>query len=126
MKVPFIFLLSCLFFSQPGIAQNQLPDLGAFSTEDFNMKECSFDKTADAVRIFDRATSNYNDEYNLITDRRIRLKILKESGIDRGNIHILFYSKDKVEYITKINAVIATPDKVKGYVWNKLDQKTVT
>lgn len=89
------------------------------------MKECSFDKTADAVRIFDRATSNYNDEYNLITDRSIRFKILKESGIERGNIHILFYSKDKIEFIARVNAVIATPDKDKGYAWTNLDQKTV-
>ena len=101
-----------LLFSSAAFSQTPISDFGQFSGSEFDMKECSFDKTADAVVLFDQASSNYNDEWNLITDRRIRFKILKEKGIERGDIHISFYSKDKFEFISHIDATIATPPRM--------------
>jgi hypothetical protein len=120
-------LLAFFLATVPGgaCAQTTVTEFGEFTADELAMKECSFDKTADAVIIFDKATSNYNDEYNLVTDRRIRFKILKEKGIERGNIHISFYSKDKFEFIRRVNAVIATPDPNGKLIWNKLEQKSV-
>ena len=106
-------------------AQTTVSDFGQFTPAEFAIKECSFDKTADAVILLDKAIANYNDDYNLITDRRIRLKILKEKGIEQGNIHIGFYSGDKLEFIRRVNAVIATPDANGNVTWNKLEQKSV-
>jgi hypothetical protein len=116
-----VFLSSQLLSS----AQTKISEFGIFSQDEFNLKECPFDKTADALLLFDQALSNYNDQYNLVTDRRIRLKILKESGIERGNIHIRFYNRDKFEFIGRINAVIATPGANKEITWGKLEQKSV-
>ncbi|MGZ3852437.1 MAG: DUF3857 domain-containing protein [Flavisolibacter sp.] len=121
-----LFLLAFqLIVSSPASAQTSVSDFGQFSGAEFDMKECSFDKTADAVVLFDQATSNYNDEYNLITDRRIRFKILKEKGIERGDIHIHFYSKDKFEFLSHLEATIATPDASGKITWNNLEQKSV-
>jgi hypothetical protein len=106
-------------------SQTAVPEFGDFTASELAMKECSFDKTADAVIIFDKATSNYNDEYNLVTDRRIRFKIIKEKGIERGNIHISFYNKDKFEFIRRIDAVIATPEANGNVTFKKLEQKSV-
>lgn len=106
-------------------AQTTVSEFGEFTPEEIAMKECSFDKTADAVVLFDKAVSNYNDEYNLITDRRIRFKILKEKGIERGNIHISFYNKDKFEFIRSIKATIITPDASGQFVLNDLEQKFI-
>lgn len=114
-----------LVFTLSGTAQTAVPDFGNFTLEEFNLKECSFDKNADAVVIFDKALSNYDDQYSLITERRIRIKILKEKGIENGNIRIRFYSKDKFEFIRKISGITATPDEAKGTVLTKLDQKTI-
>jgi hypothetical protein len=105
-------------------AQTELPGFGGFTDEEFKLKECPFDKTADAVVIFDQATSNYNDEYNLVTDRRIRFKILKEKGIERGNIHIRFYSKDRFEYIRAVHGITAFKDQDR-IITSQLDPKTI-
>lgn len=107
------------------IAQTKISAFGEFTPDDFSMKECSFDKTADAVILFDQATSNYNDEYNLVTERRIRFKVLKEKGIERGNIHIRFYNKNKFEFLRRVNAIVATPDENGKIAWSQLDQKSV-
>jgi len=116
-----VYYLCC-----PGLsAQTKVPDFGQFLAEDFTLKECSFDKTADAVVIFDQATANYNDQYNLVTERRIRFKILKEKGIERGNIRITYYSKDKFETIANLEAVIATPDESGKLMWNNLERKSI-
>jgi Domain of Unknown Function with PDB structure (DUF3857) len=117
----FIFLVSAFNC----IAQTNVSDFSVFTPEEIALKECSFDKTADAMILFDQATSNYNDEYNLVTERRIRFKVLKEKGIDRGNIHIRFYSKDKFEFIHNVKAIIATPDQNGNMVWSNLEQKSV-
>ena len=115
--------LLIIFFASVtnAFAQTNVSDFGQFTPAEFEIKECSFDKTADAVILLDKAIANYNDDYNLVTDTRIRLKILKEKGIERGDIHIGFYSGDKLEFIRRVNAVIATPDANGNVTWNKLE-----
>jgi hypothetical protein len=121
----FLFLFAFAFSFKYSPAQLELPPLGTVNLSEFDIKECSFDKTADAVIIYDKALSHYNDDYNLVTQHRIRLKILKESGIERGNIHIRFYSKDKFEFIAGINAVVITPGENKNVTTTTLDRKTI-
>ena len=82
--------------------QSQLPGFGEYNQEEINLKECSFEKNAGAVILLDEAVSDHDDEYRLITHHRIRIKILDKREIERGNIRIRFYSKDKFEYIDKI------------------------
>jgi transglutaminase-like putative cysteine protease len=121
-----LWLLAVLSTIGPrSFGQTEISDFGQFTANEFQIKECSFDPTADAVILFDKATSNYNDQYNLITDRRIRFKVLKEKGIDRGNIHISFYNKDKFEFVGRIEAIIATPEADGKITWNRLEQKSV-
>ncbi len=105
-------------------AQTNVPQFGDFTREDLALKECSFDKNADAVIIFETGLSNYNDEYNLVTEKRVRMKILKEKGIDRANIRIRFYSKDKFESIIRIEGVTGTLGD-NGILLTQLDPKTV-
>ena len=86
------------------VAQTTLPEFGDITEADKKLTECPFDKEADAVVIFDEASADHNDQYNLITTRRIRLKILRQKGIRHGDIEIRYYSKDDAEYITDIEA----------------------
>lgn len=99
--------------------------IGDFSNEEINLKECAFDKEADAVVIHHAAISNYNDEYNLITRHRIKFKILKERGIERGNIKIRFYSEDNFESISDIQAVILTYNDTKDLIKMNLNSRNV-
>ena len=121
---------ACIFLGIIGFsfiqvkAQSETP-LGNFSTEEINLKECAFDKEADAVVISHDATSNYDDEHKLITGHRIKFKILKEAGIEKGNIKIPFYSEDDFERISNIKAVILTYNDAKDIVKLNLDAKNI-
>ncbi len=108
----------------PGYSQTPVPDFGIITQEQVDVKECAFDKSADAVIFFDKAVTNYDDDYYLLTDRRIRFKILKESGISRANIVIPFYSGEKFEFIRGIEAVVLTPDG-DGFKESRLDKKSI-
>jgi hypothetical protein len=121
----FLFLFVFAFSFMYSLGQLELPPLGTVNLSEFDIKECSFDKTADAIVIYDQAVSNHNEEYNLVTQRRIRFKILKESGIERGNIRIRFYSKDNFEFLTGINAVVTTPGENKKFTTTALDRKSI-
>jgi len=97
----FSFLVSLVAYSQM-----DFPAFGSFSDEEKKLKQCSFDPEAEAIFLLDKAVVTYDDEYHMITDRRIRIKILNGKGIDRANIAIPFYSKNDFEYINKIEAHI--------------------
>ncbi|HET6768842.1 MAG TPA: DUF3857 and transglutaminase domain-containing protein [Chitinophagaceae bacterium] len=96
--------ISTFFVSVVSYSQMEFPAFGIFSNEEINIKQCSFDPEAEAIILLDKAVANYDDDYHLITDRRIRIKILSEKGIDRANIAIPFYSRDDFEYISGIEA----------------------
>jgi transglutaminase-like putative cysteine protease len=68
------------------------------------MKKCSFDPEADAIILLDKAVVYHDEDYQMITERRIRIKILNEKGIDRADIVIPYRSKDAFENISKIEA----------------------
>ena len=85
-------------------AAQTLPEFGEITADEQALTECSFDKEADAVIIFDEASADHNDQYNLIVNRRIRLKILKPKGNRHGDIAIRYIHKDDIEYINNIEA----------------------
>lgn len=121
-----MIVLSCISLSSfTGWSQDQEIPLGSVSNEEVQLKECAFDKSADAVILLDNAVSSYNDDYNLITDRRIRLKILKEKGVERGNIRIIFYSADNYETIQNIEAVVVTPEENSNLLTKQLEKKNI-
>lgn len=95
----FSFLVSLVSYSQM-----DFPAFGAFSNDEISIKQCSFDPESEAIILLDKSVANYDDNYRLITDRRIRIKILSEKGIDRANIAIPFYTKNDFEFISKIEA----------------------
>ena len=85
-------------------SQSEFPAFGSFSAEEINLKQCSFDPEADAIILLDKAVVTHDDDYHLVTERRIRIKILNETALDRANIIIPFYNKDDIEYLSKIEA----------------------
>ena len=102
----FVPVLLLLAFFQNAYAQTKVPGFGEFNKAEKEMTVCAFDPEAEAVIIFDKAEANHNDGYNLITKRRIRMKILKEKGLRFGNVNLYFYSKDDFESLYDIHAVV--------------------
>lgn len=118
-----LFLLFILLVNHRSQAQSTLPEFGSYTSEDFDMKECVFEKDADAVILLDEAFSDYDDDWSLITKRRVRIKILNEKGIEQGNIIIPFYSKDRFEDIRNIQGI--TYNRYPSPEISNLDRKSI-
>lgn len=122
--ISFSLILICISKFQAS-AQSTVPDFGVFTAEEIAMKQCEFDKSADAVVLFDKASASYNDEYNLVTERRIRIKILKEGGVSRGDIHIPYYADEDFEFLYEIEAVVMNKNAQGGQTIDKLQNKSI-
>ena len=105
--------------------KTQISDYGAFTPEEKALKQVPFDKEADAVILFDVATATYNDAYNLITERRIRIKILKDKGINNANIEIPYYTQNNFETIRNIRGITYSVNSTGMAVVTELDNKDI-
>ena len=103
----FFLIILLAYYSTRAYSQtnlSNLPPFGDISEEEFAMKECSFDKEANSVIIFSEAYADHDEDYHLITKRRVRIKILNEKGLDDANIEIPFYSNDNYEFLKDMKA----------------------
>ena len=124
MRLLLIVLLStiCSFvYSQADFNES----FGRFTSDDIAYKECPFDKQANAVVIFDKAVSNYDDRWSLITMHRVRIKVLNDKGLKYGDVRIPFYSDNDFEFIKDIQGVVANYDDQHNLTVSKLEQKNI-
>ena len=120
-----VWVCCALCITSSLFAQTEPQPFGEFSTRDKSLKTVDFDPGADAVILQDVATANYNDNYNLVFDRRVRIKILKEKGIAYGNVEIPYYSKDGFETITNVEGVVLSLDGNNQETWKQLRRSDV-
>ncbi|HMI78477.1 MAG TPA: DUF3857 domain-containing protein, partial [Ferruginibacter sp.] len=106
-----ILALAMLLFTYPLLAQKGLPPVGKIDKADLEMKDCDFDKGAEALTLiawgniyYDRGIQGVSF-LNTIYERRIRIKILKESGLSYANVNIPYFDNNNEEKILKIDAV---------------------
>ncbi len=131
MKLPGVFLislfsLSSLFcFSQ---TQYNVPAFGHIDKADLLLKECDFDKNAEAIKIFD-VEDVICKEYAFSVDadvhRHVCIKIIKNKGLDEANIKIPYLSESGEEHITIEDAQTYNLDGSGNIVVTKLDKKTI-
>jgi Domain of Unknown Function with PDB structure (DUF3857) len=69
-----------------------------------DLKVCDFDTEADAAVLLSEGRSDYDDHYQLITTYHVRIKILRESGIDRASISIHYQSDNNYQYVSDVTA----------------------
>ena len=96
LSLLFIFSVSIIY------AQKEIPSFGKIDKADLLLKECEFDKDAEAYKLLNYGDVHYNiigGDFGIITERRTRIKILKEKGLDKANVKIQFYSKADYEHI---------------------------
>jgi len=124
MKTTGLFICFILLHCIGSFAQN-LSEIGDISKEEAELKQCSFDMEAKVVILLHEAFSNYDRDYQLVTLHHVRIKILKESGIEAANISIPFYRKNNFEKIDKIEGVTVNIGPGGDLVKEKLDRKTI-
>lgn len=105
LSLSFILFSTTFVFSQKG-----LPSFGKVDKADLEMTDCEFDKGAEAMVLIDygytyygRGTVGYST-FKTVYERRTRIKILKESGIDEANIRIPYYNRHGEERILRLSA----------------------
>ena len=86
---------------------------GKIQATDLAFTEYELDPEAEAVVLCDFGilrTELVGDGYKYRLNRTRRIKILKESGLDRGNISIPYYHHQQYERISVIEVQVFTPD----------------
>lgn len=118
-----ILLFTALLFSFSSVFSQTFPDYGIISNEEWEMKECAFDKDATAIMLINEAFSDHDDEYHLITEHHVRIKILKEKGIREADVSLSFYRKDGFEFLDRLEAQVINRDASGEIVKESLTKK---
>ena len=103
-----ILPIVCIYttFSITTNAQSYFANKLGIIAAEVNYKECPFDKEATAVVFIDEAASDFDEDYRLLTYHHVKLKILKDKGIEYGNIEIPYYLEDDFESIYGLEGTI--------------------
>ena len=110
--------------------QSSLTDFGKVDEAALRMKECSFDKAAEAMFIFDEAESLFklnihsNSPVFQQTEHHTRIKIFNKKGFDQANVKIR-YRNDKEVFIKNFSAQTYNLDEAGNIVITKVDKSSV-
>jgi len=127
-KIFTTLLLSALAF----VAQAQTPaqtvsgvmPFGKVDVADLEMKNCDFEKDANAEVLFEKGNVYFDLQFNIIMEVHKRVKIFNDNGMKEAEIHIPFQGGNRLEFITglqaqTINLVNGKPEII------KLDKKLI-
>jgi hypothetical protein len=122
-------LHATLFISLSIAAQSKneknIPEFGKVDKTELELKECEFDKNAEALVLFDGGELYGNDYGNIELKRHIRIKILKDKGLEQANIKILFHAFKGDESVKKLEAQTYNLDASGNVVATKVEKKLV-
>ena len=105
--------------------EKNIPEWGKIEKSDLELKECDFDKNAEALVLFDGGELYGNDYGTIELKRHIRIKILKDKGLEQANIKIPFYSFKGEESVKKLEAQTFNLDASGNVVATKVEKKLV-
>lgn len=117
-----------LFISVVMYGEIKLPEYGEIDKADLHLKECGFDKNAEAFELMSVGDIYYKliaGDFNIITERRIRIKILKDSGISKAHVKIRFFSIGGFESIKDISGITYNLDSSDNIITSDLDKRTI-
>ena len=127
-----ILLLICLagkpLLGQTTNSREIIPAYGEISKAELQMSSCDFDKEAEAFALSDVEELHCREyAYSVNTDiyRHVRIKILKDKGLEEANVKIPYLSYKGDEKITDINAQTFNLDPSGNIVVTKLDKKSI-
>ncbi|HMI77465.1 MAG TPA: DUF3857 domain-containing protein [Ferruginibacter sp.] len=126
-KIILIFFVS-LFFWAAG-AQNKIPSFGKIDKADLEMKDCDFDPGAEALVLLDIGEIQFSYIMNIgwqsESTYRMRIKILKPGAVNRGEIKIRYYTKNRYEEITNISGISFNLDANGNVEETRMDKQSV-
>ena len=84
------------------VAATPTQDYGKVSKEDLELKDCDFEKDANAEVLFNKGSAFFDASFNVELQIHKRIKIFNDNGKNEANIHIKYYGGNRFEYITGI------------------------
>ncbi|MTI31631.1 DUF3857 domain-containing protein [Xanthovirga aplysinae] len=105
----FLGSLILLFFFSTSYGQKAPVKWGKVSEEDLQLKECEFEKDANAVILNDYGTVEF-DRNNVIINRHVRIKILNQEGLEWADVRIPYYAEDRFELVNSVKAQTINSD----------------
>lgn len=130
MKAVFFFF-SMLLWIPAGLAQQGLPEFGKISQPDLLLPDCSFDKGAGALKLIDWCRLHFDGSsgdigsLKTIYERRIRIKIFKESSIGLADVRIPFIADNDFERITAVEGFSFNLDEKKRVITTALTPEAI-
>ena len=126
MKLLFSFLLAGCF-AITAFTQNKIPAFGKVDKADLEMKDCSFEPGADASILIDlgEVEFSYYSEWQSQLKGRVRIKILKESGLKWAQVKLPYYSKNRYEEISGVQGISYYLDASGNINETKLEKSSV-
>ena len=126
MKV-YLFALTAILCCSSVNAQKDkdLPAFGTADKKDLEMKECDFDKNAEAVVLFDVKEAYFDIYSGMQSERRVRIKILNDKGLDNANIHIKYRFENNIRPISGISAFTYNLDAAGNVVATKVEKSQI-
>jgi len=119
----------CFFVFLTGLSQPGIPEFGNISTAELSATSCSFEKDAPAVYLLNYSRTEfetyYDGSYDLVTKRRIRIKIINQKGFDYASIAIPHLGNKHTSKIKAIEAFIYTLDANGAIIKTKVDRKDI-
>lgn len=109
-------------------AQTELPKFGNIEKEELLKKNCDYDPDAEAEVLIDYGSMQYQVSAQMVStemEYRVRLKILKEKGLEQANISLPYYNQTRAETITRLEAVTYNLDANGQVVVTKLDKANI-
>jgi len=125
-KLLLLFFLLYSFSSL--LAQNNIPEFGKVDISELTMKECPFEKNADAMNLVQTAKVDFDTRVGgavpeTTLEYRYRIKIFNERGFSSANIKIPYFSESKSSKVTDIEGYIYNLDTDGNIVIEKLEKK---
>ncbi|MBI5373275.1 MAG: DUF3857 domain-containing protein [Sphingobacteriales bacterium] len=117
-------ILSCSVFLPA--AQQPLPAFGEIDPADLQLRSCSFEKPASAMKLLDIQEVSFEYDYyatRLVTEKRVRIKVFNEKGYKYASIKIPYYSKKRVMKIKDLEGVVYNLDESGKVITQKLEKK---
>jgi hypothetical protein len=97
---------------------------GKVDKADLDLTSCEFEKDAHAEVLFDKGTVYFTQDYDLVFERHIRIKIFTEEGKNYGSARIEYRGGDKSEYLSNFQGETINSDN--GVIKiTKIDKKQI-
>jgi hypothetical protein len=77
---------------------------GTVDIADLQSKNCDFEKDANAEVLFDSGNVYFDGNYHIVTEIHKRIKIFNDNGKDYANVRIEYFTGDRLEFLSRIQA----------------------